>query len=451
MEVNPVSEEKLSARMLRNNLSKTSLINQVRLVTQNEKKVQRSDRSAQEAQYKQNHAEVVHGSSAFFRDVGDHDLLDSSEEQKAANRLNDGKELMRKAVLRSRIGAEYFLEQVQPILDREEHPKDLLMLDGDKSIQGEDRLAIEEELKIAKQSLKKCIDSTDKAGSKVFYFILSGLSEKIKFSTIRTIGKKITNKTPSNSKELLFIQNLYLVGEGKFEQYHNKLSLHNQRLVAHVARDYKGCGLDYEDLLQEGNIGLRKAIDRFDPSLDYKFSTYATWWVRQAIRRGIDEKGYTIRIPSYLREKEQKMRKIIKNSDQELSDQELSEKLNWSIKQVRKIRSLVDTTSLEKKIGENNESKLGDVVATTQENPGRKFEDNEVSRIINETLDNLTFRKRQLIRMRFGLDSEDEATLEEVGEALNLSRERVRQLENQILERLKKRDKIKALKDIVAA
>lgn len=396
--------------------------------------------------------EVAHGTQAFFKQAGNHGLLNGDEEKQTAHDMAHGKELMRDAILQTRFAAKRFVKAVNKIENKTDHPKAILDINGNKSIQGDERAEIEQILVHVRNCVKALLIQTDSVVDNRFGTALNSLEPRLDFSFIRDLVSDVANMSEfEKGGDRLRVYNRFQLGQYIYEINCRKLALHNQRLVASIAQDYTGLGLDYDDLIQEGNIGLREAIEKFDPEKGYKFSTYATHWIRQSVTRGIDNRGYTVRVPSYLREREEQLKRA-KNriNDSEPSDQQLADALNWSIDKVRKVRSLVDTTSLEKKIGESGESELGDVVATNKNTPDKAVEKTKLEETINTVLQNLSWRKEQVIRMRFGLDSEQEATLEEIGEMFGLSRERVRQIEGEAMEKLRNNDEIARLHEAVA-
>ena len=279
--------------------------------------------------------------------------------------------------------------------------------------------------------------------------ILEGVSTE---DPVRMYLKEIGNVPLLSGEEEVELAKRVEQGD---EEAKKKLTEANLRLVVSIAKKYVGRGMPFLDLNQEGNMGLMKAVDKFDYTKGYKFSTYATWWIRQAITRGIADTGRTIRVPVHMVETINKTLRMTRTLLQELgrepTPEEVAARLNVPVARVREVLKISrDPVSLDTPIGEEDDSHLGDFIEDdTALSPSDSAAFSMLREELKSALESLTDRERQVIELRFGLLDGRARTLEEVGKEFNVTRERIRQIEAKALRKLRHPSRSKRLKDFL--
>jgi RNA polymerase primary sigma factor len=271
------------------------------------------------------------------------------------------------------------------------------------------------------------------------------LLEKVKQDVV--IAQKdiidLENRVGLSVKEIKEINRSMSMGETKMRRAKKDMVEANLRLVISIAKKYTNRGLQFLDLIQEGNIGLMKAVDKFEYRRGYKFSTYATWWIRQAITRSIADQARTIRIPVHMIETINKLnrvsRQMMQDMGREPTPEELSKELDMPEDKVRKVLKIAkEPISTETPIGDDEDSSLGDFIEDTViESPLQNATEDSLHFATDDVLGSLTAREAKVLRMRFGIGMNTDHTLEEVGKQFDVTRERIRQIEAKALRKLR--------------
>ena len=327
------------------------------------------------------------------------------------------------------------LDQIYDFL--ETNKVDVLQINEDEDLELDPDLFIEEELEEEEEIDMEHIDLS----------VPEGISVE---DPVRMYLKEI-GKVPllSSDDEIELAKKIELGDELAKE----KLTEANLRLVVSIAKRYVGRGMQFLDLIQEGNLGLIKAVEKFDYRKGYKFSTYATWWIRQAITRAIADQARTIRIPVHMVETINRLvrvsRQLLQELGREPSPEEVASRVDMPVERVREIMKVSqEPVSLETPIGEEEDSHLGDFIQDDQVAvPADAATFTMLHEQLMEVLDTLTEREQKVLRLRFGLDDGRPRTLEEVGREFNVTRERIRQIEAKALRKLRHPSRSKKLKD----
>lgn len=399
---------------------------------------------------------------AYFHSMGDISILTKDEETELAKRLEEGRNIIHAIVatmpLYSRIeeslevaveGEEAEIEEGE---EEEEKPDEAMILSLKtldnlmKKIEAADR-------KIARygsyKDLKRLIHEKKKKG-------INPLKLETLEKEIRTEYKRAETELGIRIEDLTTKWEKITMARTLVTEAKNELITRNLRLVVNIAKNYVGRGLPLLDLIQEGNIGLMKAVDKFKYEKGFKFSTYATWWIRQAITRALIDQTKTIRVPVHMMEFYNRVTKASRELTQQLgrepSNEEIAKKLIVTTRKVEEVfRAIQDPIALQTPVGDED-TELEDFIGDkSSPSPYSDAERNEISDQILLILKTLTPKEEKVIRMRFGIGVERDHTLEEVGRYLSITRERVRQIEAKALRKLKHPSRLRALKVLTTA
>ena len=308
------------------------------------------------------------------------------------------------------------------------------------------------QLKALKNTMEK--DKDKKKYEQMYGMTVDKIKELIKkFKNNDTYLKSLEEKYDNTIEEIKTAGNDVSRGLAMVQSAKDKLVKANLRLVVSIAKKYTNRGLHFFDLVQEGNIGLIKAVDKFEYRKGYKFSTYATWWIRQAITRSISDQARTIRVPVHMIEQINKVlretRVLTQKLGREPSDEEVAESLDWDVSKVKSVKTVArEPVSLETPIGEEEDNSLGEFIEDKNfENPSNLAIFSDLQDKLNEVIKTLTKKEQDVLRMRYGLDDGCSLTLEQVGSEFNVTRERIRQIEAKALRKMRHPVRLRKLKD----
>ncbi len=401
----------------------------------------------------------------YLKDIGSVALLTTEEEYEIAKTIEKGDRKAKKILLElpqavnelSEIGRQLVEEAIDIAdvinIDHMSHTqeieekyrkKTISSIDAIKSLHDQ-KEAMKQKLaevdNLHRKELEKTLKTIDRRTEEAL------LNLKLTKKVLVEIARKVAHQTKSMSDNEAKVVTQKLRQLGEIDQtlkiVRNRLVQANLRLVINVAKKYMNRGLSFLDLIQEGNLGLMKAAEKYDYQKGFKFSTYATWWIRQGMTRAIADYSRTIRVPVHVLETTNKITKATKSLTQELgrepSHEEISSKTDLSLEKIRKIMKAANgIVSIETPIGDDESSSLVDFIADPESpSPFAEFVGTSLREEINKVLSTLTPREEKVIRMRLGIGEKTDYTLEEVGDVFGLTRERIRQIEAKALKKLK--------------
>jgi len=395
---------------------------------------------------------------AYFHSMGNISILTRAEEVELAKKLEEGKGIIREILqdlpLTRRV-EESFNTSEEP-LDEEERTEEITMrvLNKIKMLIGEVK-TLNERLAPYGGSLKSLRKLIRKEESKKRIRVKRVISMENLAREMQKAFSRIEAEAGVKIDKLVGIWDRIQKVQAFVEEAKNELIIRNLRLVVNIAKNYVGRGLPLLDLIQEGNIGLMKAVDKFKYEKGFKFSTYATWWIRQAITRALIDQTKTIRVPVHMMEFYNRVTKASRELTQVLgrepTGEEIAQKLDVPPKKVEEVfRAIQDPIALQTPIGDED-TELEDFIGDKNSpSPYSDTEKKETSEYIQKVLGTLTPKEAKVLKMRFGIGTDRDHTLEEVGRHLSITRERVRQIEAKALRKLKHPSRLKALRMLVS-
>jgi RNA polymerase primary sigma factor len=397
---------------------------------------------------------------AYFHSMGDISILTKDEEVELAKKLEEGKEIIAGIIqplaLTKRIEKDFISEEEMAEMEEDERVALLIDLTLSKlEVMVHTVNYLNDELYQYGGSLKslKGLINNEKGKKRVRSVILAAMEEL--FGRTQRIFKRIEGEVGIKVESIIMMWDRISKVQAFVLEAKNELITRNLRLVVNIAKNYVGRGLPLLDLIQEGNIGLMKAVDKFKHEKGFKFSTYATWWIRQAITRALIDQTKTIRVPVHMMEFYNRVTKASRELTQvigrEPTDEEIAKRLSVPTRKVEEVfRAIQDPIALQTPVGDED-TELEDFIGDKNSpSPYTDAEGKEISGYIKKVLGTLTPKEEKVIRMRFGIGVDRDHTLEEVGRHLTITRERVRQIEAKALRKLKHPSRLKALKALVS-